>query len=288
MRLGCPRGMTITHATFASYGRAGAGAPREASCGACQLHGIPAPPSSAAVADVVDALCTGQQTCSVFVSDQIFPGMADRRCPPGVPAPCGRGPGALYLTASVACEAGAQFAVDTNFGGWSRGSWPAARALASREQDRVRHFLESVPPFPVAEHRGRGIVIVAGGKYLNDAMVTIAAIRSYNCTLPIQVWHLGAQEMPASALPFLAAHDVETRDVLDYVEEVLPIESNVGFRPFQLKPLALMHTDLQHVLLLDADSVPTRDPSYLFEGEQYARTGSLFWPGTSRLEDARV
>jgi hypothetical protein len=41
--------------------------------------------------------------------------------------------------------------------------------------------------------------MAAGGKYLHDAMTTIDMIRKFKCTLRIQVWHMGADEMHPAA-----------------------------------------------------------------------------------------
>jgi hypothetical protein len=42
--------------------------------------------------------------------------------------------------------------------------------------------------------------------------------------------------------------------------------------------MALMYTDLEEVLLLDADSTPVRDPAFLFDDARYLATGTIFWP----------
>ena len=267
MILSCPRGMTIASVAYAAYGKVDTATAR-----VCVQRHETDTPSNPHVVDIVEGICKGEEACSLFVSDLTFPGLAVAHC---------RGRACLpdmHATARVVCQASEKFAADAQFAAWSQPKWPAARAAAAIEGELVRSFLASAPAYPEDAFSGRGIVIVAGGRYLNDAMVTIAAIRSYGCTLRIQVWYLGEAEMPVSARPFLAKYSVDARNILDYTSEVVDIESNVGFRPFQLKPLALMHTDLQHVLLLDADSTPTRDPTFLFQAPQYAETGTLFWP----------
>jgi hypothetical protein len=35
---------------------------------------------------------------------------------------------------------------------------------------------------------------------------------------------------------------------------------------------------LQHVLLLDTDSMPLKDPATLFKSSEYLTYGNLFWP----------
>lgn len=140
--------------------------------------------------------------------------------------------------------------------------------------------MDSLPDYPVDRFSGRGIVIVAGGKYLEPALVMIKMLRRLGCILRIQVWHLGQHEMNAAHRALLQPYDVETRNFEDFVEaEALkPIAANVGLSLFQLKPLALLHSDLQEILLLDSDNCPIRDPSYLFDDSEFQRVGTAFWP----------
>ena len=56
-------------------------------------------------------------------------------------------------------------------------SWDKAASSADVEQARVQEIIANIPEYSASEFHGRGIVMVAGGDYLRDAMVTIAAIR---------------------------------------------------------------------------------------------------------------
>lgn len=140
--------------------------------------------------------------------------------------------------------------------------------------------LAAVPQYPADKFSGRGVIIVAGGKYLQPALVSIDLLRQVHSQLRIQVWHMGAEEMTEAHRQLLAPYNVETRDFRDYVNASLlqPIASNVGMRLFQLKPLAILHSDLQEVLLLDSDNSALRDPAYLFDDATYQEKGSVFWP----------
>jgi alpha 1,2-mannosyltransferase len=96
----------------------------------------------------------------------------------------------------------------------------------------------------------------------------------------IQVWYNGDSELPSSSLGFFDKYGVETYNLADYVAEdaFQTLSSNVGDRPFQYKPLAIKYTDLEEVLLLDADNTPTADPTFLFDDSRYQEIGSIFWP----------
>ncbi|EEY67868.1 uncharacterized protein PITG_18270 [Phytophthora infestans T30-4] len=47
---------------------------------------------------------------------------------------------------------------------------------------------------------------------------------------------------------------------------------------FAAKVYAVYNSAFDQVLFLDADNVPVRDPTFLFESEEFVRTGSVFWP----------
>jgi len=179
-----------------------------------------------------------------------------------------------------ACSPGANFAVDENFHNWSKESWANAVTETPKIKADMKKIIDSVPSYPMDQFHGRGIVIVAGGEYLRDAMATIASIRGFGCKLRIQVWYKGDAELPQKSLGFFDKYGVETYNLVDYVSEdaFKIISSNVGDRPFQLKPLAVKYTDLEEVLLLDADNTPTADPTYLFDDSRYQETGTVFWP----------
>eukprot|EP00041_Stephanoeca_diplocostata_P009973 m.157538 g.157538 ORF g.157538 m.157538 type:complete len:433 (-) comp17972_c0_seq1:146-1444(-) len=136
------------------------------------------------------------------------------------------------------------------------------------------------PEYPADAFSGRGIVVVAGGQYLEPALVMIKMIREYGCRLRIQVWHLGESEMLPEHRRLLQPYDVELRNFENFVDadSLKPIEANVGMRLFQLKPLALLHTDLEEILLLDSDNCPIRDPTYLFFEDGFQEVGTVFWP----------
>jgi alpha 1,2-mannosyltransferase len=48
--------------------------------------------------------------------------------------------------------------------------------------------------------------------------------------------------------------------------------------PYASKPYALVHSDFEEILVIDADNTPIRNPEYLFDSEPYEETGAVFWP----------
>ncbi len=47
---------------------------------------------------------------------------------------------------------------------------------------------------------------------------------------------------------------------------------------WQLKPYAILNSRFEEVLFLDADQVPARDPTIVFDWPEYRDAGAVFWP----------
>jgi hypothetical protein len=127
--------------------------------------------------------------------------------------------------------------------------------------------------YPKGRFSGAGIVLCAGGRtYFTCAWVLTNLLRHLGCGLPIEVWYRGRQEM-----------NDEMRRLLESVPGVRCMnaaEHGHGCRlnGWEIKPYAVIHSSFEEVLFLDCDNVPTRDPSFLLDGEQYRRLGAVFWP----------
>ncbi len=134
----------------------------------------------------------------------------------------------------------------------------------------------SAGPYPAASSGGRGIVICAGGPVmLTNAYVLVRVLRDiHKSDLPIEIWHLGAQEMPG----LMATVFIELGCRI--------VDASSGNRGthgsirdgWQLKSYAVKSSGFEDVLLLDADQVPLADPEMLFDCPQYLGTGAIFWP----------
>jgi ADP-heptose:LPS heptosyltransferase len=149
----------------------------------------------------------------------------------------------------------------------------SARMLADQ-------FIQVMPPYP-GGYRGRGIVICGGGrKYFPSAWVNVNLLRQLGCSLPIQLWHLGAGEMDASMKSWVHPLKVTCVDALA-VRSRHPVRILGGW---ELKPYALIHCPFREVLLLDADNVPVVNPEFLFRTPEYVATGAIFWPDYHPLE----
>jgi hypothetical protein len=107
----------------------------------------------------------------------------------------------------------------------------------------------------------------------------IALLRGkLGCTLPIEVWHLGPDEMGPAMRSLLEDLGAQAIDALE-VAKRHQVQCLGGW---ELKSYALMHSRFSEVLFLDADNVPVKDPSCLFERPEFQETGAIFWPDIAR------
>ncbi len=143
--------------------------------------------------------------------------------------------------------------------------------------------LASIDPCPAGRFAGRGIVVCAGGaKIFTSAYVLLSILRrTLGCLLPVEVWHFGRREMSSGMKMLVAELGADTVDA----EAVLASHPAAIHDGWQLKPYALMWSRFADVLLLDADQVPVRDPSPLFDWPAYAETGAVFWPDVVDLDE---
>ena len=135
-----------------------------------------------------------------------------------------------------------------------------------------------------AEHRppewfaGRGIVTLGGtAKYFGAAWVLVSVLRQLGCNLPVEWWYLGPEEMDARMID-LAQSLGNVRCV--NLRERLAVHRRHPRRiaGWEAKVWAMMYSRFEEVLWLDADNVPARDPSFLFDAPEYRDTGAVFWP----------
>jgi ADP-heptose:LPS heptosyltransferase len=135
-------------------------------------------------------------------------------------------------------------------------------------------FIQRIGPYP-GGYRGRGAVICAGGvKYFANAWVCIQMLRHLGCRLPIELWHLGPQELDVPMRKLLQPLGVQCVDALE-IRRRHPARRLAGW---ELKPYALRNTRFREVLLMDADNVPLVDPTFLFDSPEYRQTGVILWP----------
>jgi len=135
----------------------------------------------------------------------------------------------------------------------------------------------------------RGIVIPMGAQRLMfaGAYATIMGLRQrHGCDLPVQLWAYRSEieRMPPSMKKFVDEDplvELKTFPVDLDVNQKVPAwdiegEWYLDYYRFASMPLAIIHTDFEEVIAVDADSVVVADPRKLFDTTQYTTTGTFF------------
>ncbi len=154
--------------------------------------------------------------------------------------------------------------------------------LETTARRRSEEHIASVSAYPDRYH-GRGVVMCGGGKtYFTNAWIAISLLRHVGCTLPVQLWYLGADELDPFMEELIAPLGVECIDAAA-VRSVNPARI---LRGWEVKPFAIIHSPFREVLLLDADNFVAKNPEFLFDAWEYRQTGALFWPDVGRMPAA--
>ncbi|RHY26645.1 hypothetical protein DYB32_007429 [Aphanomyces invadans] len=139
----------------------------------------------------------------------------------------------------------------------------------------IRAEAESVPTT-----KSRGVVICLFDAMIPMTISLIQELRTLGYSDVIQLYHCNGE---LSALSQTMLDDVDTNiEIVDGCVEMqalgkLRSDEMNGFRSFWLKPLALVHTRLDEVILMDADDLVFLNPSRLFDTPGYKETGTIFF-----------
>jgi hypothetical protein len=120
--------------------------------------------------------------------------------------------------------------------------------------------------------KGRGIVMVAGNADTFQRVVwSVKYMRSKGTTLPVQVYHF-----PDEALPPDHTLRTELQELgVELVEASGQTRDQGKTKSYHLKAIAVVDSPWKEVLYLDSDSIPIKDPEYMFHSPSYLRT--RFW-----------
>uniref|UniRef100_H3GDI7 Nucleotide-diphospho-sugar transferase n=1 Tax=Phytophthora ramorum TaxID=164328 RepID=H3GDI7_PHYRM len=129
--------------------------------------------------------------------------------------------------------------------------------------------------------RERGVMVCIHDAMLNMGLSLLRELRCLGNHELIQVYHCGEQELSAQSVELLFSLDnrLELVDVCSDLSSrgVISADMASKFRSWWIKPLAMYHTDVRHVMLLDVDDVVMKNPAVLRELEGYSTTGTTFF-----------
>lgn len=124
---------------------------------------------------------------------------------------------------------------------------------------------------------GPGIVLSAGGAYMAGALVTIVQVRETGSELPIEVMLNSRSEYDEHICTTMGAK-LNFRCVVIEDEIGKEVLEELNITKFQLKILGLLVTSFDHVIALDADNMPLKNPDALLTLPEYLRTRFVLWP----------
>ena len=95
------------------------------------------------------------------------------------------------------------------------------------------------------------------------------------------MWHRGVSDLTNENIRALLPYDIVLRAFEDFIgAEDAGTESPLGlYDGLRLQALALLHTDLREVLMLQPGAFPIVDPTPLFDKVEFEQKGAFFWPG---------
>lgn len=119
----------------------------------------------------------------------------------------------------------------------------------------------------------RGIVIATGQNYFSMTVHLINSIRLWNCSLPVEVFYLGKNDLSLESVEYLNRLDnVSTVDVgTIFNQTILALEG------WDVKPFAILGSSFRQVILVDADVVFVDSPDKFFNLKEYQNSGALFF-----------
>lgn len=144
------------------------------------------------------------------------------------------------------------------------------------------------------QYDGTGIVLSIYPKLFNMTRASLKYLRlRLHCNLPIEIWVNGTefQQADITALEeignlkvlFFSQELVDNRVVLNSLfigNGTAKAGDIISLSPenYYFKILAILCCSFRHVLFLDSDNFALRDPTFLFETDQYLDSGLIVWP----------
>ncbi|KAG3117671.1 hypothetical protein PI124_g8611 [Phytophthora idaei] len=134
--------------------------------------------------------------------------------------------------------------------------------------------------FDKSVNRERAAMVCIHDAMLNMGLSLIRELRCLGNRELIQVYHCGKELSDRSVeLLFSLDNRVELVDVCSDLSSrgIISTEMASKFRSWWIKPLAMYHTDVRHVMLLDVDDVILKDPAVVRSLDGYVKTGTTFF-----------
>lgn len=143
-------------------------------------------------------------------------------------------------------------------------------ARATRDEHAA--VVRGLPPYPKEEFSGRGVVMLAGGRYSGYAATSLGMLREVGSRLPVEVWMKDETEEREGWCAELETEGMACRLLSDYMD------ASVLSNPYTWKVFTMLFSSFEEVLFLDADDIPIKNPDFVFDSKKYQETGAILWP----------
>lgn len=126
--------------------------------------------------------------------------------------------------------------------------------------------------------KGKGVVLVGGGKFSWLSLLNIHQLRKTGSNLPVEVYIPTEKDYDESFCENVLP-DLHARCILGYEE--LPFkefEIYFNLQRYEYKMMAILASSFKEVLLLDADNMVLENPDKLFSWDVYKENHLILWP----------
>lgn len=135
-------------------------------------------------------------------------------------------------------------------------------------------MVASLPEYPKKLFGGKGIVMVAGGRFLRIALLSLRMLRRTGTTLPIELWMQDESEYNAEFCDEVASSTLKVKCRL--LSNYLGVDTVIG--RYQLKSFAMLLSSFEQILFLDSDDFATNAINNIFDSSNFTSTGAVIWP----------
>jgi hypothetical protein len=174
---------------------------------------------------------------------------------------------------------------------WPKGwrNWPN---VVEYHRDLLRQAIDEAAKIPLSDRKpdaSRAILIPAGGRctiydkkapqfYFWGAFAVAWNLRSRGCRLPIQFWFLPGEMEEIEHCELYARRVAATCHVIDTTQMRC-------VHGWQVKINAILQSEYDEVLHLDADCLPVQNPEFMFDSPEFAEHAALFWRDNPDVND---
>ena len=151
---------------------------------------------------------------------------------------------------------------------------PTSAAEAIPLKSTHRQLVESVPPYPRGQYRGRGIVMLAGGSKSEFAATSLGMLRQLGSKLPVELWFLHITPKERVWCQQLAGQGI-TCQVL---EDLYADADEAFLYEEQTETATMILSSFDQIIYLSSDTIPVVKPDDIFDAQAFQKSGVVLWP----------